>query len=202
MSEKPIMNPLVVKLGGSLFDVADQVIDILIKSGRRILVVPGGGSSADRVRELLIDDEISHWMAILSMEYNGWVLASKGVEYIDKIKASVNGVRILLPYGELRFHDPLPHSWEVTSDTIAAWVASRIPSDLLILKSIDGIYCEGKLIEKINHSFPTNSVDPSLIPFVLKHKIDTFVLNGRDNQSLAGFLQGNPVKGSLISTRN
>jgi len=194
-----IMKPLVVKLGGSLIDVADSVLDILMKSKRRLLVVPGGGNFADGIRELLLDDNISHWLAILAMDYNGWILASKGVEYTDEIEVP-NGVKVLLPYRKFRSLDPLPHSWDVTSDTIAAWVASMIQSDLLILKSVDGIYSDGKIIEMVDQILDTDSVDPSLIPYVLKHNINTFVLNGREPERLSEFLHGGSVKGSLINT--
>ena len=40
---------------------------------------------------------------------------------------------VLAPYRWLREADPLPHSWDVTSDSIAAWVASRIGARRLIL---------------------------------------------------------------------
>ena len=40
---------------------------------------------------------------------------------------------MLAPYRWLRESDPLPHSWDVTSDSIAAWIASEIGAPQLIL---------------------------------------------------------------------
>ena len=40
---------------------------------------------------------------------------------------------MLAPYRWLREADPLPHSWDVTSDSIAAWVASQVGARGLIL---------------------------------------------------------------------
>jgi aspartokinase-like uncharacterized kinase len=42
-------------------------------------------------------------------------------------------IPVLAPYRWLREADPLPHSWDVTSDSIAAWVAAEIGARQLIL---------------------------------------------------------------------
>ncbi len=40
---------------------------------------------------------------------------------------------MLAPYRWLRAEDALPHSWDVTSDSIAAWVAARVGARRLVL---------------------------------------------------------------------
>ena len=40
---------------------------------------------------------------------------------------------MLAPFEWLRREDPLPHSWEVTSDSVAAWVARVTASGHLVL---------------------------------------------------------------------
>jgi aspartokinase-like uncharacterized kinase len=40
---------------------------------------------------------------------------------------------ILAPSTWLRRSDPLPHSWDVTSDSIAAWVAGEVGAERLVL---------------------------------------------------------------------
>ncbi len=40
---------------------------------------------------------------------------------------------VLAPYRWLRARDPLPHSWDVTSDSIAAWVAAELEARRLVL---------------------------------------------------------------------
>jgi aspartokinase-like uncharacterized kinase len=42
-------------------------------------------------------------------------------------------IPVLAPYAWLRRADPLPHSWEVTSDSIAAWIARAIGASRLVL---------------------------------------------------------------------
>jgi len=40
---------------------------------------------------------------------------------------------VLAPYRWLRAADPLPHSWEVTSDSIAAWLAGQVRARRVVL---------------------------------------------------------------------
>jgi aspartokinase-like uncharacterized kinase len=42
-------------------------------------------------------------------------------------------IAVLAPYQWLREADPLPHSWDVTSDSISAWVAGQIGASRLVL---------------------------------------------------------------------
>ena len=55
--------------------------------------------------------------------------------------ADAGRIPVLIPFDLLRRTDPLPHSWKVTSDTIAAWVSELAGVQLLILlKDVDGLY--------------------------------------------------------------
>ena len=47
--------------------------------------------------------------------------------------ARLVNVPVLAPYRWLREADPLPHSWTVTSDSIAAWVAGQVGARRLVL---------------------------------------------------------------------
>jgi probable H4MPT-linked C1 transfer pathway protein len=139
---------LVVKVGGGVLadpDAFGRVLEMLSRGlpGRRALVVPGGGPFADAVRALdgrlpLHDDE-AHWMAIHAMDQYAQLLASRLsgalVTTPDEIHAARNAGRIvvLAPYRWLRSVDPLPHSWSVTSDSIAAWVAGALGARQLVL---------------------------------------------------------------------
>jgi hypothetical protein len=45
-------------------------------------------------------------------------------------------IPVLAPSRWLRAADPLPHTWDVTSDSIAAWVAGAVgASELLLIKA-------------------------------------------------------------------
>jgi len=191
---------LVVKVGGSLFSEAGRIAQVLAEAGRPILVVPGGGPFAHLVRSMRIPDEQAHWMAILAMDQFGWYLAAGGFPVTHDL-ALPRRMEILLPYRVMHERDPLPHTWDVTSDTIAAWVANEIGLDLLILKSVDGITRDGELVSRISEPLVAGEVDPCLIPFALAHRVRTTILNGRMEGRISDFLEGREVRGTVIEPR-
>ena len=148
------MIDLVVKVGGSLIARREQLDAVLATLSRlarvqRLLVVPGGGPLADVVREIDrrmdIGDDAAHWMAVLAMDQFAYLIASRVadsrvVEDHDAIgTALADGVMpVLAPSRWLRAADPLPHSWDVTSDSIAAWVAGQVGAPRLVLIKAPG----------------------------------------------------------------
>src|SRR5439155_8330146 len=54
-------------------------------------------------------------------------------------------LNVLAPSAWLLRADPFPHSWDVTSDSIAAWVARALrTARLVLLKSVDGVPGPGR----------------------------------------------------------
>jgi hypothetical protein len=164
-----------------------------------MFIVPGGGVFADAVRLAHVDDEAAHWMAIAAMEQFGWFIASHGMETTDQLIDPEKST-VFLPYRCLIQEDPLPHNWDITSDTIAGWVAHVLKLDLLLLKSIDGIMISGILQERIVSPIVCDEVDPFFLPFVLKNSIDTTIINASRKGRLKRFLNGIPVPGTRIGT--
>jgi len=189
---------LVVKAGGSLMDCIPRLFSVFEASGRDLLIVPGGGPFADAVREAGLPDEESHWMAVCAMEQMAWCWAAAGAVPVD-IGDPVRGVCVLLPYGAVRGDDPLPHTWEVTSDTIAAWVADRRGAPLLFLKSVDGIPSPaGGVVREITAPVPTDVVDPCVLPYLFGHKTFACILNGRRPERVQAFLDGTAAEGTYV----
>jgi len=191
--------PLVVKLGGSLHDRVREIVPVLCRSERPLLVVPGGGSFADAVRQVRVDEDAAHWMAIAAMDQYGWFIASHGMRTTD-ILSVPEKTMVFLPYTCMRQRDPLPHSWDVTSDTISAWIAAQLGLELLLLKSVDGITRDGKHQEQVTTPLQSDVIDPFFIPFVLKNKIQTTIINGKSGDLVEKFLNGDPVAGTRIGT--
>ncbi len=113
---------------------------------RFLVVVPGGGAFADEVRRadrrFALGDSAAHWMAILAMDQYGHLLAdlAPGAAVTRSRRELAPGrLNVLAPSAWLRRADPLPHSWDVTSDSIAAWVARALGCRrLLLVKHEDG----------------------------------------------------------------
>jgi aspartokinase-like uncharacterized kinase len=145
----------VVKIGGSLLrDPAhlQQVLDVVANARKdcALLVVPGGGPFADTVRdmdrEMSLSDDAAHWMAILAMDQYAHLLHSRlrGATLVSTQTAAhaaldAGELVVLAPYRWLRDADPLPHSWNVTSDSIAAWIAGELGAPLLVLIKPAGV---------------------------------------------------------------
>ncbi len=192
---------LIVKAGGSLTSEIKTLSELLVSSGRDILIVPGGGRFADAVRDTGAKGTPAHWMAICAMEQSAWLWVAAGAVPVDGVHDPVQGVAVLLPYRAMREADPLPHSWDVTSDTIAAWVASVRDVPLLLLKSVDGILCEGELCEFVSGemgegTMETDVVDPLFLSFAHASGIRWTIINGREPDRIRRFLQGERPPGT------
>jgi aspartokinase-like uncharacterized kinase len=139
----------VVKVGGGLLAHPNHfrtVLALLEDSAalRRLLIVPGGGPFADAVRHadrhIGLSDDAAHWMAVLAMDQYAHLLvscmtAARLVTDTSGIGPALDAGRlpVLAPGAWLKTADPLPHTWDVTSDSIAAWVAGAVGARCLVL---------------------------------------------------------------------
>ena len=142
---------IVVKVGGSLYDwpglgPALQALVAALDPGP-VLLVPGGGDFADAVRKLHglhgLTEEQSHWLALESLwAPAGFLRRLLGVTDMLAVMPTAGSwgrVTVLDAHGFCSFAaSDVPHTWDVTSDSIAAraavvWKADR----LILLKSID-----------------------------------------------------------------
>ena len=176
----------VIKLGGSLIHRGRALIRELVEyedsTRQTIVVVPGGSIFADTVRKVDASQEAAHWMAVLAMEqYGNYLADGTGAKLTDTLKINKNGTFILLPYDLLKKKDELPHSWDVTSDTIAAWVALQLGARFIKVTDVDGIYLKGVFQKELNASEligKETCVDGELPHFLMKHKMNCEIING------------------------
>lgn len=189
--------PLVLKIGGSLQDCGGEICALLKELALPVLVVPGGGAFADLVRECRLEGSPAHWMAMAAMEQYGWYLSSSGLPVTTTLNPPACPT-ILLPYSLIRAKDPLPHRWEVTSDTVAAWCAYALGLPLVVLKSVDGIRSGGRLCRHVRYPVPTSDVDPCFLPFVLDHGVPSLVISGRHPERVRAALAGVTTIGTTI----
>jgi aspartokinase-like uncharacterized kinase len=137
---------LVVKIGGSLYNTPElkKWLSVLTKSSKhhKVIIVPGGGPFADTVRQaqqdMHISDSSAHHMAILAMAQYGLLLnalapSSQLFYYPSSDDLTSVGLSIWIPTGNLVNNKAIPHQWNVTSDSLALWLAQQVNADQLCL---------------------------------------------------------------------
>jgi aspartokinase-like uncharacterized kinase len=146
--------PDILKLGGSLLTLPDLFVRVRslvsLLNTDRLLIIPGGGAAADEIRRVdesfQLSSDKAHWAAIATMSANASMLARlSGFLEVVKSRHDADHVRargkvaILDTYSFLKNEEEcseisrLPALWDVTSDSIAAWIATRWPARRLIL---------------------------------------------------------------------
>ena len=168
----------VIKLGGSLIKNGHiqsclNMLDQL--SGTRV-VVPGGGNFADQVRQAQVDwhfdDVIAHRMAILAMQQSAWLMhALKPASLISSslpALRSQEGIHFWLPDIQELDEAGIAANWQVTSDSLALWLADHLGASQLILvksatidenASLADLHTQGILDEAFLH-FAQNTTTP------------------------------------------
>jgi 5-(aminomethyl)-3-furanmethanol phosphate kinase len=199
-------NPEALKaLGAQLCSLAKQF---------RIVVVPGGDKFADAVRDLdakfALPSAVAHRMAILGMDQYGLLLSQVipdcGVCDLLKevqVLSEKGRVAVFLPSKLLSKHDPFEPSWDVTSDSIAAYIACKLrAAKLVFVTNVDGVFTEdpkshpnAKLLNEISAAEllrvgKRTSVDKFLPNFLLKNPLDGYVVNGNCPERVADVVFG------------
>jgi 5-(aminomethyl)-3-furanmethanol phosphate kinase len=135
----------IVKLGGSHATgphLRDWLTAIAAEAGS-IVITPGGGPFADAVRtaqaSIGFDDRAAHAMALMAMAQFGSALESLNPAL--RLAASRSAIFRALKGCKVPVWSPermaraatLPETWELTSDSLAAWLAGALGASRLVL---------------------------------------------------------------------
>ncbi len=200
---------MIVKVGGSVAGDLARVVKHL-KLAEKALVVPGGWIFADSIRELggkrTLSNTTLHWMAIAAMDIYGYYIADHGLEtvVVHEVEdiAELKGAYVLLLHPLLRKYDELPHSWDVTSDSIAVWLAAKLGESVVVkVTAAGGILRSGQLVERIGAEEILGMetvVDRYTPELLLKYGMSMFVCGVEE---LKDYILRGRARGTLIEGR-
>ena len=222
------MDMAIVKVGGSLALHPEKLRTLCAKLSEvskkhKLIVVPGGGEFADAVRDLdkrfNLSCAVSHRMAILGMDQYGFLLSDllPHSSVINKLEDAqrildLGKLPVFLPSNFLFSEDPLENSWDVTSDSIAVYIAGQLhASRVVLVTDVNGVYTcdpkkfsDAKLISKLsaNDLLKMNkrtSVDKFLPKLLLQLQIECFVVNGLYPDRVESVLDGRDTVCTIIN---
>jgi aspartokinase-like uncharacterized kinase len=186
----------VIKLGGSLMrssELGDWLDTIQsLAAMTNIIIVPGGGEFADKVREtqtsLGFDDRTAHRLALLAMSQYGYLLAGLNqnlhvAEDLESLTSSLDKSRPLLwlPTALLKDESEIPASWDYTSDSIALWLATKLTANSLVLVKAKAMK---QTENSVNECIKKNTLDEGFQKLTDKFQGEIHLINKRHSQQL------------------
>jgi len=201
--------PTIVKLGGSFAfstHLRDWIAAIAGSAGS-VVLVPGGGPFADAVRaaqtQMGFDACAAHRMGLLAMEQYGCAIKSLHeklslAETPDSIRCCLadNQVPVWLSSRMVLDATDIPPSWDVTSDSLAVWLACKIGAKrLLLVKHVEP--ARGTL--RAADLAARDIVDKAFANFLAASGIPAFILGPADHVAVGRSLFGEPVGIRIIA---
>lgn len=222
------MDATTIKIGGSLALYPKKLRILCAKlselsAKHKLIVVAGGGMFADAVRAVDKQFELScatsHRMAILGMDQYGFLLSdlipgSCVINQLAEVQKAfdLGKLPVFLPSNFFLSIDPLKNSWDVTSDSISVYIASKLQIERVILVTdVDGVYTcdpkkcsDAKLIKHISATQigtidQRTSVDKFLPELLLQLQIECFVVNGLYPERVEAILENRKTTCTVIN---
>ena len=185
----------VIKIGGSMLGEPELAhwLDILVKYGDgKVVVVPGGGLFADAVREAQqltnISDAMAHKLALLAMDQFGLLMAGINPALAtasSELEIAERGWQhrgiVWLPSKMVLADGSIPQNWQVTSDSLSAWLADKLgATQLMLVKSKSLTAYQEMLSTPLQKLVENELVDSQFVEFAIGQKYQTWLLNKMD----------------------
>ena len=196
------MSPIVVKLGGSLYD-SPELTTWLTKLAeyaqkQAVIIVPGGGPFADGIRAAQalhgFSDKIAHHMALLAMKQFGLLLIglASNCQAFTISPPTQAALSVWLPDDSLLLDSSIEQSWDISSDSLALWLTQRISAQqlLLIKRSQTSEYSIGQLTKSgildqgFSKLFSKNPVTAKVIHYKNHSQLDSYSSDLQQSLSL------------------
>ena len=185
----------IVKIGGSLLGSPElsRWLEVLVKFSKgHVIIVPGGGLFADAVREAQnltnASDAIAHKLALLAMDQFGLLLAGMNdglVTASSELEIAERGwqhrAMVWLPSQMILADQSIPQNWQVTSDSLSAWLANKLGAEQLILVKSKSLISYQK--ENVCHPqllADDDLIDSQLMHYIAGKKYQTWLLHKAD----------------------
>jgi aspartokinase-like uncharacterized kinase len=183
----------VVKIGGSLSHdptLRQWLTELCEVGGGRVVIVPGGGDFADKVRqyqsEWRFDDLAAHNMCLLAMTQYAILMQGLLPELVlasseAKIRRALRDghVAVWVPTMLMRETPDAMSNWDTTSDSLAAWLSSTLNAErLIVVKS-----CPISANERLETLAATGVVDRHFVDYVNEANYVVEMFN-KDNVAL------------------
>ncbi|SMG59805.1 amino acid kinase family protein [Paraburkholderia susongensis] len=137
----------VVKIGGSLSHdpaLRHWLTELCEVGGGRVVIVPGGGDFADKVRqyqsEWRFNELAAHNMCLLAMTQYALLMQGVAPELVlasseAKIRRTLRDghVAVWVPTALMRDTPDAMSNWDTTSDSLAAWLSTMLNAERLIV---------------------------------------------------------------------
>jgi len=198
----------VVKLGGSVIRSPQLAawLDVIAAAPGPMVVVPGGGALADEVRtcqsQLGFGDPFAHRMALLAMDQLAWAVA--GLQPGFEVGTTEDALREIIgrghvavwaPYALISGRTDIEESWQLTSDSLALWLAGQLGANRCsLIKSIPprpGRMSAQALARE-------GVVDEAFPAMLAETGVSATLFGSGDQQALAAFLADKAASGASI----
>jgi len=181
----------IVKLGGSLLGTPElnEWLEVLSRHGDgKIVIVPGGGLLADAVRECQrmsnCSDLVAHKMAVMAMDQFGVLMSDLNKDLViasNELEIAERGWQhraiIWLPSEMVLADETIPTTWQVTSDSLAAWLAGKLNAEHLILVKSERLELDQISLERLTKE---GFVDEHFGDYIVGKEFNTWVLGKQD----------------------
>ena len=204
---------IVIKIGGSFINTAKrkklkEIVKVIENQAAaakniKLIIVNGGGKAADLVRQFdnvcKIAPKNAHFAAISAVELNAYLLSDFFSEFsFFSQNLSLNKkINIFLPLDYYKEIDPLPNSWQVTSDTMALETAKRFKVDKLILlkqKELLKNKFSSSRADKLSEAGIIDEYFPILFKKNIADKMETVIINANYPQRIKNYLLNKNTK--------